>query len=263
MFVCSIMTWAQQGEPVRKLKVKLKNGQTAEYRTDQIDRISFDGTPEEDNIIKVEEIGMTNFKFSIKTGGQTYIFAAFETGYIEQYGEEMMLATFRHFGYEDTTYDWADGVFFENEEISVRPGHNYTILAAIWPGEGVAPERIYRTDLTTVAEEQTQGNVKVTLEEVTASSVKVKAEPDTDISRYIVFVKDKEWVDMVVGSYGEAMLQSTTERAAELGQAKTYYEASEEVWTDLLPGTDYNCIVVIEDSEGKKKMDIHSFTTLQ
>lgn len=262
-FLCSITTWAQQGEPVRKLKVKLKSGETVEYRTDEIEKIAFDGTAMESSLIKVEEIGKTSFKFSINANGQKYIFAAFETGYIKQYGEEYMLAMFGHVAVEDATYEWKDGDFFEFENIEVMPGHDYTILAAAPYEEGKAPEKIERVDITTIAEEQSQSSVEVTLADITANSVTVKAVPGSDISSYIVYVRDKAWVDDVLDGYGEALLQSTVERAAELNMAYIYKSASEEVWDGLNPKTDYDCIVVFEDNDGKKKMEIHSFTTLE
>lgn len=261
-FLCCLTSWAQQNEPVYKLKVKLKSGETVEYRTDQIEKVSFDGMVQESGLIKVEEVGKTNFKFSINAGGQKYIFTAFETGYIKQYGEDYMLAMFGHVAYEDATYEWKDGDFFEFEEITVEPGHNYTILAAAPYEEGKAPEKIERVDITTIAEEQSQSSVNITTADITSNSVKVIAEPDVDVSSYIVYVRDKAWVDEIISDYGESLLQSTVERAAELGMAELYTEKSEKVWNDLTPGTEYDCIVIIEDGEGKKKMDMHTFKTL-
>lgn len=264
MLSCGIISQAQQGEPVRNLVVTLKSGETIEYRTDLVEKVSFDDTPQESGLITVDEIGDTFFRFSIHANGEPYIFAAFETGYLYQYdGEENMLGLFGHYGYEDASYDWEDGMFFEFEDITVTPGHNYTILAAIYPGEGQKPDRIERVDLTTVAEEQSQASVDITLVDITNSSVTIKAVPTDDVKSYVVFVKDKAWVDNVITTYGEATLQSTTERAAELGMAESYVAASEEVWYDLQDGTEYSCIVVIEDIEGKKKTDIHNFTTLE
>lgn len=262
-FMGCLSSWAQQDETARTLIVTLKNGKTIEYSTDQIEKISFDGTAQESRLITIEEVGKTSYKFSINAGGQPYIFTSLETGYLKQYSEDYMLAMFGHISYEDATYEWIDGDFFEFEEISVKPGRDYTILAAIYPGEGQSPDRIERMDLTTIAEEQTQSSVNVTLTDVTANSVKVTATPDTDVSTYIIYVRDKAWADNILEDYGEAVLQSTVERAAEYGMANHYTAASEDVWDNLLPGTDYSCIVVIEDNDGMKKMDIYNFTTLQ
>lgn len=259
--MCSLIAWAQQNEPVRKMTVTLNNGEKTEFRTDQIEKILFDESPQENSMIKVGEIGKNFFNFSIKAGGETYIFAAFETGYINEFGLDLMFSTFKHFGYEDATYEWVDGKYFEFETLKVRPGHDYTIVAAIWPGPGVEPDRIERVDITTLSEEQSQSKVDITFSEITSNSVKVKAEPDADISEYIVFVKDKAWVDNVIENYGKALLQSTTERAAELGQAQLYFAPSEHVWEGLNPKTEYNCIVVMTDKDGKKNMEIHDFVT--
>lgn len=259
--VCNLTAWAQQAEPVRKMTVTLKNGEKAEFNTGEIEKVLFVGDRQENSMIKVEEIGQTNFKFSIKAGGQTYIYAVFETGYLSQFSLDMLFSTFKHFGYEDATYEWVDGVYYEFETLSVKPGRSYTIVAAIWPGPGVEPEKIERVDITTLPEEQSQSTMKVTISDITANSVKVKAEPDASLEQYIVFVKDKAWVDNVLENYGEAVLQSTTERAAETGQAELYYAASEHVWQGLQPSTAYKCIVVMQDKEGKKKMDLYDFTT--
>lgn len=260
-FVGCLTTWAQQAEPVRKMTVTLKNGEKAEFKTDEIEKILFNKDIQESSMITVEEIGQTSFKFSIKAGGKEYIYAVFETGNLDYFSLDMLFSTFKHFGSEDATYEWKDGVYYEFEELSVKPGRKYTIVAAIWPGPGVEPENIERVDIETLPEEQSQNMVKVTLSDITANSVKVKAEPDAETEQYIVFVKDKAWVDNVVSSYGEAVLQSTTERAVELGQAQLYYAASERVWEGLNPATDYKCIVVMQDKEGKKKMELHDFTT--
>lgn len=261
---CSLTSWAGQAEPVRKVKLSLKNGDNVEYRTDQIEKISFGSAdPAEELTITIDEIGKTYFKFSISTGNKQYIFTALETGYLKQFddGENYLLAMFGHIADQDGTYEWADGDYFEFEDITVAPGRDYTVLAAIYPGEGQAPDKIYRVDLTTLAEDQSESSLVITLSEITSDSVTVKAVPDPNVSSYVVYVREQSWVNDVLENYGEAVLQSTVLRAAELDMARLYAGTSEDVWSDLTPGTDYSCIVVIEDMDGKYKTDIYNFTT--
>jgi len=249
--------------------VELKGGEVVKYNTDQIEKIFFNEEIEkEDLTITVDEIGRTNFKFSISTEGKDYIFAVVETGEIEFFGDETisgesyLLAMTGHIAKEDKQYEWVDGAFFEIEDITVKPGHNYTILAAIWRGQGQEPDKIYRKDLTTEAEPQSQSSVAVDLLNITSNSVKVKATPADNVRSYVVYVRDKAWADDIIKKHGEMTLQSTVERAHELGMAFLYTEDSEDEWNDLTPATEYSCLVVLTDNEGNKKLQIHNFKTL-
>lgn len=267
--LCTALTWAQQSEPVRNLKIELKSGEVVKYNTDQIEKIFFNEEIEKEDVtITVDEIGRTSFKFSISTEGKEYIFAVVETGEINFYGDEnisgesYLLAMTGHIGSESAQYEWVDGATYEIEDIRVKPGRNYTILAALWHGQGQEPDKIYRKDFTTEADPQSQSTVDIELTDITSSSVTVKATPANNVSSYIVFVKDKAWTDMVIDSYGEAVLQSTVERAAETGMAYSYTDPSMEVHRRLDSATDYCCLVVLTDNEGNKKLQIHDFRTL-
>lgn len=265
--LCTALTWAQQSSPTRNLKVELKSGEVIKYNTDQIEKVSIEEeVVKEDLTITVDEIGKTSFKFSINAEGQDYIFAVVETGEIDFYedqgGASYLLAMVGHIAHEDAQYEWANGAFFEFENIVVKPGRDYTILAAIWRGQGQEPDKIYSTEITTEAEQQSQSTVNIELSDITSSSVTVKATPADNVASYIVYVRDREWVDMVLDGYGETVLLSTIETAAERGMARIYTEASEEVWHRLDSAKDYSCLVVLTDNEGNKKLQIQDFRTL-
>ena len=56
--VVSLSLMAADGDVVRKMKIKLKSGQTVDYVTDQIEKVSFvDGTPLADDMISVTDVG--------------------------------------------------------------------------------------------------------------------------------------------------------------------------------------------------------------
>lgn len=259
-FMCSLTSWAQQ-TVTRKLVINLSSGEVVEYKTDDIKKISVASNgQQETSLIKVEEIGKDYFTFTIRTNDQRTSFTACESGYLDFYGDEY-LAYFGHIIYEDGTYEWRDGTALDIQEIEVKPGRKYTIMAA-HVEEFEKPEKIEKVEITTLADEQSTSTVDIKLEEITAESVKVIALPASEISNYIVFIKDKKWTDETISKYGEAVLQSTTERAVELGMARTYSVASDDTWTGLIPGTEYSCIVVSTDTDGMKNMKIHNFTTL-
>lgn len=268
--LCTALAWAQQSEPARNLKIALKSGEVVKYNTDQIEKVSFEEVVEEGEVlITVDEIGKTGFKFSINAGDQDYIFAVVETGEIDFYGNEnvsgesYLLAMVGHVASENAQYVWEDGMSFEMEDIRVKPGRSYTILAAIWKGDGKEPDHIYRKDFMTEAEPQSQSNVDIDVLNITAESVKVKTTPAENVVSYIVYVRDKAWVEMVLQGYGEAVLQSTVEKAYENGYAFLYEGATESTWNNLTPDTDYCCIVVLTDNEGNKKLQTENFRTFK
>lgn len=259
-FMCSLTSWAQQ-TVTRKLVINLSNGKVVEYKTDDIQKISVQTTgQQESNLIKVEEIGKDYFTFTIRTNGQRTIFTACESGYLDFYGDEF-LAYYGHIIYEDGTYEWRDGTSMDIQEIEVKPGHKYTIMAAQYE-EYAKPDFVEKVEITTIADEQSSSSVDIKLEEITANSVKVIALPSSEIDTYITYIREKSWTDETLTKYGEALLQSTTERAAELGLARTYTVASDDSWTGLSSNTEYTCIVVYTDIEGKKNMKIYNFKTL-
>lgn len=268
--LCTALTWAQQSELTHNLKVELKSGEVVSYNTEQIEKVSFAEVVEDGELfITVDEIGKTYFKFSINAGEQRYIFAVVETGEIDFYGNEnvngesYLLAMLGHIASGSAQYNWEDGTTFEIEDIRVKPGRNYTILAAIWKSDGNEPDHIYRKDLTTEAEPQSQSNVDIDVLNITADSAKVHVVPAENVVSYIVYVRDKAWADNIIQQYGEVVLQSTVERACELGQAFPYDEESESTWPNLLPDTDYSCMVVLTDSDGNKKLQKENFRTFK
>ncbi len=73
----------------RKMKIKLKSGQTVDYVTDQIEKVSFvDGTLLADDMISVTDVGKDRFTFSIKTDSQPYRFVAVEQAMFGTYTPE-------------------------------------------------------------------------------------------------------------------------------------------------------------------------------
>lgn len=262
--VVSLSLMAADGDVVRKMKIKLKSGQTVEYVTDQIEKVSFvDGTPLADDMISVTDVGKDRFTFSIKTDGQPYRFVAVEQAMFGTYTPEDFLASFGYTAQTDYTYEWVDGQTYNGEPISVKPGVGYAVLAATCDAEGNITGDLHRVDFETLPEQTAQGTVSLTLSDVTKSSVRIKAVPLEGISRYIVYVRDKAWADNIISSYGEGMLTSVVERAAETGLAKSYTAESDEVWSGLVPSTEYYCLVVAQDNEGGKKLEKQDFTTAE
>lgn len=260
-FVCNLTSWAQQ-TVTRKLVLNLSSGEVVEYKTDDIKKISVttSGQQQENDLIKVEEVGKDYFIFSIHANNQRHSFTACESGYLAFYGDEY-LAYYGHVSYEDGTHEWRNGTTLDIQDIEVKPGRKYTILAAVFE-EFQKPDKIEKVEITTIADEQSNSSVDIKLEEITENTVKVIALPSPEIDTYITFIKEKSWADDILSQFGETILQSTTERAAELGQARTYTVASDDTWTGLTPKTEYSCIVVFTDIDGKKNMKIHNFTTL-
>lgn len=262
--ILSMALFASGGDVVRKMKLKLKSGETVEYVTSDIEKVSFiDQAPMADDMITVSNVGKDRFTFSIAAGGQPYRFIAVETAMFDTYQPEAFLAAFGYTADADATYEWVNGQVYDNEPISVKPGVGYSVVAATCDAEGTLTGEVHRIDFETLPNQASKGSVAVTLSDVTEATVQIKAEPQDGISQYIVYVRDKEWADNIIANYGDGMLTSVVERAAETGLAKTYTAASDETWTGLAPATAYYCIVVASDNEGGKKLEMHEFTTIE
>lgn len=157
------------------------------------------------------------------------------------------------------TYDWVDGEMFLVYEMSVRPDADFLILGAECDDKGNIVGEIYTYEVHTPALPQSSAVVTTTLSDITATSIHITTVPNSDIAGYYVWVRSKSDIEYYIGVAGESVL-STLIKSQNAGSWYLTSENSGE-WQDLQPETEYKCLVLLVDNDGREAMTIMDFTT--
>ena len=154
--------------------------------------------------------------------------------------------------------DWINGSYYGPYEMRVREDSEYYIIAAIAEGQTVVGNVYYTTTRTPKRPASTAG-LSIELNDITSTSVSIKTTPDTSVSDYYIYVRDKQWSDSMVADYGESMLATLVAYPSAGSWHLT--EANEQVWGGLEPNIEYICHVLVNDNKGGQTLALYPFTT--
>lgn len=214
--------------------------------------------------IEVLEVGLDYFSFRINIEGD-YLFLPFETALLTMFGSPenyLMQKNYRDSGVKE--FRWQNGDTYGYDEIKVSPNMSYTIVAApcdsngsITDAEGNITSEIYIIELTTKAKETSQAVLEITLSNITATSVDIKAVPDDTISTFYLFVLDAEYFHRQYEIAGEGAYMTVMKS----GRAWSSSTTLERTWGDLEPTTVYALLKLIVDRSGAEAFSWEEFTT--
>ena len=155
--------------------------------------------------------------------------------------------------------EWVNGNYYGPYEMRVREDSDYYIIAAIANGQTVVGEVFYATTHTPKRPASSAG-LTIELLDITSTSVNIKTTPDSSVSEYYVYVRDKAWSDGIVEGYGESMLATLV--AYPSAGAWHLTQANEAVWGGLEPNVEQVCHILVLDNKGGQTLSLHPFTTL-
>ena len=213
------------------------------------------------NPITVLNTTYTTIKFSIDIQG-SYVYQCIDEAYltynnltIEEY---IQMPGIGINGQGPMEIEWVDGQQFGAYTMHVREDSQYYVVAAITSGQTIT-NQIYYRETRTPKRPQSSAGLTTELKDITATSVTVKTTPDSSVTSYYVYVRDKAWSDGIVAGYGESML-ATLVKYPNAG-AWNLTAANEAVWGDLLPDTEYICHVLVVDNKGAEALSLIPFST--
>lgn len=148
----------------------------------------------------------------------------------------------------------------DNTKIVVMPGAAHVI--GVWPCDAYG--NVYgdysTLEFETPEAPESTANVKITLSNITGTTVDVKCEPDASIVKYHILIQPKSTIDTIVNNpqYGEKALIGLMGG----NYAWTLTNAYEGTWTNLMPDTEYCVCCLLTDNEGAQKFTYEqTFTT--
>lgn len=213
------------------------------------------------NPITVLNTTYTTISFSIDIQG-SYVYQCIDKGYLKHEGltieEYIQTPGFGIKAQGPIEVEWVDGQQFGAYEMRVREDSEYYVVAAITSGQTIT-NQIYYRETRTPKRPQSSAGLTTELKDITATSVTVKTTPDSSVTSYYVYVRDKAWSDGIVADYGESMLV-TLVKYPNAG-AWNLTAANEAVWGDLLPETEYICHVLVVDNKGAEALSLIPFST--
>lgn len=215
-----------------------------------------------DNPIIVENTTFDSITFTINLPGR-YIFMVVAQMELDYYGQpaEEYLKMFNIVANGPATYEWIDGGSYEAiYDMIVKSDRDYVIVAAQCDeGKNIIGD-VYTATCRTPTKPQSSASVTTELSDITSTSVNISTTPDSSISEYYVYVRDKAWTEGILSGYGESML-ITLLKSPSAG-AWYYTTANEGVWAGLTPDTVYYCLVAAIDNMGGESITKYEFTTL-
>lgn len=160
-----------------------------------------------------------------------------------------------------TTYNWVDNEYYNVTIMRVYPDADHIIVAAECDENGNITSDIYTYNVHTPAMPQATETVDTTLSNITATSVHITTTPSSGVAGYYVWVKSKSDIEYYISAAGEAFL-STLIKNQNAGSWYLTTENSAE-WQNLQPNTEYKCLVLTIDNEGRELMTITDFVTTE
>ena len=213
------------------------------------------------NPITVLNTTYTTIKFSIDIQG-SYVYQCIDKGYLNYNNltieEYIQMPGIGINGQGPMEIEWVDGQQFGAYTMHVREDSEYYVVAAIKSGQDIT-NQIYYRETRTPKRPQSSAGLTTELKDITATSVTIKTTPDSSVTSYYVYVRDKEWSDGIVAGYGESMLGQLLKW--DTSGAWILSTTNEAVWSDLLPETDYICHVLVVDNKGAEALSLIPFST--
>ena len=213
------------------------------------------------NPITVFNTTYTTITFSIDIQG-SYVYQCIDKAYLNYNNltieEYIQMPGIGINGQGPMEIEWVDGQQFGAYTMHVREDSQYYVVAAITSGQTIT-NQIYYRETRTPKRPQSSAGLTTELKSVTSTSVTIKTTPDSSVTSYYVYVRDKAWSDGIVADQGESML-ATLVKYPNAG-AWNLTAANEAVWGDLLPDTEYICHVLVVDNKGAEALSLIPFTT--
>ena len=229
-------------------------------------KLTFTTTADEsNNPIKIKNIGYDNVSFTIELPG-SILFQCIDKASLEFYGQtvESYFTTegiaIRDNGPVDV--DWVNGGRYSDYDMRMREDSEYYIIAAKSDGATPYPNivgDIYYKEFRTLSKPSSDAAVTTNLSDITSTSVRIKATPDSSVSEYWVWVRSVADYEYYYSNGGTAIIKSLIQR----NDSGSWHLTSscDEVCANLTPETDYYCIVYLKDKKGGDALTTIPFTT--
>ena len=226
-------------------------------------KISFT-TPDDgvDNPITIDNVGYNNATFTINLPGKL-LFQCIDKASLEYHGQspEDYIQT-AGIGIPDDgplTVEWIDGSNYGNYEMRMREDSEYYVIAANCDSSNNITGEIFTQEFKTLRKPVSEAGITTNFMEIGSTSVTIMTEPDSTVSEYYVYVRDKVWSDGIVSGYGESMLQTLVKNPSAGSWHLT--DDNYDTWGGLTPETTYYCHIVVIDNKGAEALTRIEFTT--
>ena len=226
-------------------------------------KISFT-TPDDgvDNPITIDNVGYNEATFTINLPGKL-LFQCIDKASLEYYGQspEDYIQT-AGIGIPDDgplTVEWIDGSNYGNYQMRMREDSEYYVIAANCDSSNNITGEIFTQEFKTLRKPVSEAGITTQLLETGSTSVTIMTEPDSTVSEYYVYVRDKVWSDGIVSGYGESMLQTLVKNPSAGSWHLT--DDNYDTWGGLTPETTYYCHIVVIDNKGAEALTRIEFTT--
>lgn len=219
----------------------------------------------EESPIVINEVGYDSANFTINLPGEI-MFQCIDKDALEAYNktieEYIQTAGFAIVAEGPITVDWINGAYYGPIEMRMRDNSEYYVIAARSDGARPAPNtvgEIYYKSFKTLSKPVSEAGITTQLTNISSTSVNIKTTPDSTVTQYYVYVRDKMWADGIINGYGESML-ATLVKSPNSGSWNLYSE-NEATWSGLTPATDYYCMIVVVDNKGAESLTKVEFRT--
>lgn len=226
-------------------------------------KISFT-TPDDGKVnpITIDNIGYNNATFTINLPGKL-LFQCIDKASLEYYGQspEDYIQT-AGIGIPDDgplTVEWIDGSNYGNYQMRMREDSEYYVIAANCDSSNNITGKVYTKEFKTLRKPVSEAGITTKFMEIGSTSVTIMTEPDSTVSEYYVYVRDKVWSDGIVSGYGESMLQTLVKNPSAGSWHLT--DDNYDTWGGLTPETTYYCHIVVIDNKGAEALTRIEFTT--
>ena len=226
-------------------------------------KISFT-TPDDgvDNPITIDNVGYNEATFTINLPGKL-LFQCIDKASLEYYGQspEDYIQT-AGIGIPDDgplTVEWIDGSNYGNYQMRMREDSEYYVIAANCDSSNNITGEIFTQEFKTLRKPVSEAGITTNFMEIGSTSVTIMTEPDSTVSEYYVYVRDKVWSDGIVSGYGESMLQTLVKNPSAGSWHLT--DDNYDTWGGLTPETTYYCHIVVIDNKGAEALTRIEFTT--
>ena len=226
-------------------------------------KISFT-TPDDGKVnpITIDNVGYNEATFTINLPGKL-IFQCIDKASLEYYGQspEAYIQT-AGIGIPDDgplTVEWIDGSNYGNYQMRMREDSEYFVIAANCDSNNNITGQIFTQEFKTLRKPVSEAGITTNFMEIGSTSVTIMTEPDSTVSEYYVYVRDKVWSDGIVSGYGESMLQTLVKNPSAGSWHLT--DDNYDTWDGLTPETVYYCHIVVIDNKGAEALTRIEFTT--
>ena len=226
-------------------------------------KISFT-TPDDGKVnpITIDNVGYNEATFTINLPGKL-LFQCIDKASLEYYGQspEAYIQT-AGIGIPDDgplTVEWIDGSNYGNYQMRMREDSEYYVIAANCDSNNNITGQIFTQEFKTLRKPTSEAGITTNLMEIGSTSVTIMTEPDSTVSEYYVYVRDKVWSDGIVSGYGESMLQTLVKNPSAGSWHLT--DDNYDTWGGLTPETVYYCHIVVIDNKGAEALTRIEFTT--